>query len=107
MKEIKINDLFTNKDKEITTIINNININHPYINNKQDFINIYNKYISKYKVIYYGKEIELYKLYDEFQKISKNMKMQSNAMKANRQPAKGKPNWSPAPKKQRRSAIRL
>jgi hypothetical protein len=75
MKEIKINDLFINKDKEINTIINNIKVNHPYINSKEDFINVYNKIISNYKIIYYGREVELYKLYNEFLKISKNIKL--------------------------------
>lgn len=75
MKEIRINDLFINKEKEITTIINNIKINHPHINSKKDFINVYNKIISNYKLIYYGKEVELYKLYHEFLKISKNIKL--------------------------------
>ena len=40
MKEIKINDLFTNKDKEITTIINNINIELlPIFTDKRSDIN--------------------------------------------------------------------
>jgi hypothetical protein len=75
MKEIRINDLFVNKEIEITSIINNILINHSHINNKRDFLNIYYKIIGKYKVIYYGKEIELYKLYYEFLKISRNIKI--------------------------------
>lgn len=85
MKEIKINDLFINKDREITKIINDIIMNYKNINNKTEFINIYNKIISNYKVIYYGKEIELYKLFHEFLRISNNLRIRQLESIVNKQ----------------------